>query len=128
MSNSFDAADDVADSARAAAEVVPMVPSRIAAVNGVPAAELQLRENGPEGWTLRREYRNTWRDTVTTAETVISGKWWDEASPGTLAVAAAGEAHPGWVALDAGTAVSVGALRVTRRDRGLVVGPVEVAR
>ena len=69
------------DSARAAAEVVPLVPSRIAAVNGVSAAELQLREDGPEGWTLRREYRNTWRDTATTAETIIAGKWWDAAEP-----------------------------------------------
>ncbi len=67
--------------ARAAAGVVPLVQGRIAAVNGVSAAELALLPEGPERWTLRREYRNTWRDTLAASETLVSGTWWDGAVP-----------------------------------------------
>jgi putative ABC transport system permease protein len=48
-------------------------------VNGVDAAELAARPRGPERWTLRREYRNTWRDTLTAAEAVVEGRWWGPA-------------------------------------------------
>jgi putative ABC transport system permease protein len=66
---------------REGAAVVPLISSRITAVNGVSAAELATRDRGPERWTLRREYRNTWRDTLTTAETVVEGRWWDADRP-----------------------------------------------
>lgn len=72
--------------ARAVAAVVPLVPSRIAAVNGVSAAELATRPRGPERWTLRREYRNTWRDTITSSETLLAGAWWESGEPSAAAL------------------------------------------
>ena len=62
--------------ARSTASLVPLVPARIAALKGVAIEELRADGRGPRG-RLRREYRNTWRDTMTTAETLVSGQWWD---------------------------------------------------
>lgn len=65
---------------------VPIVNSRIATINGVPVRDLlDRRRGGPEPWTLRREYRNTYRDTITTSETLIAGEWWSgPREPGAL--------------------------------------------
>ena len=67
--------------ARASVEVSPLVTSRIAAINGVPPDALRERtgEDRPEGWALRREYRNTYRSWIGAAEEVVEGAWWDEA-------------------------------------------------
>ena len=62
--------------ARASAALVPLVPARITAVKGVDVAEMMVDGRGRRGM-LRREYRNTWRDTMTTSETLISGRWWE---------------------------------------------------
>ena len=67
--------------ARASAAAAPLVPARIAAINGLGPAELAALPDGPERWALRREYRNTWRDTLTSAETLIAGRWWDPSEP-----------------------------------------------
>src|SRR5690606_534065 len=60
-------------------EVSPLVSSRIAPTNGRTPDE--LRENGdrerPEGWALRREYRNTYRSRLGRAEELVAGRWWD---------------------------------------------------
>jgi putative ABC transport system permease protein len=59
-------------------QAVPMIPMRIAAVNGRTAAEL-LRDTGmarPAPWTLRREYRSTFRDSLVGSEKLVSGAWW----------------------------------------------------
>jgi putative ABC transport system permease protein len=32
--------------------------------------------NGPAPWALRREYRSTYRDTLTETEKVVAGTWW----------------------------------------------------
>ncbi len=63
--------------ARAGAVSAPLVPARIAAINGLGPAELAAIPRGPERWALRREYRNTWRDTITAGETLLAGRWWD---------------------------------------------------
>jgi putative ABC transport system permease protein len=67
--------------ARAGAALVPLVSSRIAAVNGVSAEDIaagaSVRGRRPERWTLRREYRNTWRDTIAGSETLVEGRWWE---------------------------------------------------
>lgn len=66
--------------ARSAAEVSPLVVSRIAAINGRSPEELRAiedRDRRPEGWALRREYRNTYREAVGRAESVVAGRWWD---------------------------------------------------
>jgi putative ABC transport system permease protein len=67
------------------AEVSPLVTSRIASINGVVPEDLRARSSGeerPEGWALRREYRNTYREHVGRAETLVRGRWWD-GTPGT---------------------------------------------
>jgi putative ABC transport system permease protein len=69
---------------RETAALVPLVPARIAAVKGATVAELSA--GGRVRGRLRREYRNTWRDTLTTSETLVAGSWWkdgDEAAGGT---------------------------------------------
>ena len=73
--------------AREAAVLVPLVPARIAAVNGATVAELSA--GGRVRGRLRREYRNTWRDTLTTSETLVEGSWWED-----------GDMAPGGVAAD----------------------------
>ena len=69
--------------ARETAALVPMVPARIAAVKGVTVAELS--GGGRVRGRLRREYRNTWRDTLTTSETLVAGSWWTEGDGGSAA-------------------------------------------
>jgi putative ABC transport system permease protein len=76
-------------------DATPIVPMRIAAINGKPAADLLAeiqrnrnarradRDKGkdddrprePSPWVLRREFRSTYRDTLTESETLVSGKW-----------------------------------------------------
>ena len=60
-------------------EVTPIVPARIARVNGRPVDSLRADSTGrqPARWTLRREYRNTYRDTLVGSEELIAGRWWD---------------------------------------------------
>ena len=70
--------------ARPSADVVPLVTSTIAAINGQTPDELRsspVREERPEGWALRREYRNTYRSDVGRAEQLVRGRWWDD-TPG----------------------------------------------
>jgi putative ABC transport system permease protein len=64
-----------------AIDVTPIVQARLAALDGVGVEELADRPSGdrPQGWTLRREYRHTWRAELTDAETLLEGAWWAEA-------------------------------------------------
>jgi len=57
---------------------VPIVPMRIAAIDG-RAADSLLRDPNrrpPAPWALRREYRSTFRDTATAGERIVRGAWW----------------------------------------------------
>jgi putative ABC transport system permease protein len=66
--------------ARASVEVTPLVTSRIARINGVTTDDLRDnpdREERPEGWAVRREYRNTYRDFIGGGEILVAGRWWD---------------------------------------------------
>lgn len=66
-------------------DVTPIVPARIADVNGHPIDSLpdSLRRRNP--WVLRREYRNTYRDTLVSSERMTAGSWWTGArQPGAL--------------------------------------------
>jgi putative ABC transport system permease protein len=59
--------------------VVPIVPMRIDSVKGRAAAELLAIEDDkqrPERWTLRREYRSSYRDAPSSTERVVAGSWW----------------------------------------------------
>ena len=66
-----------------AREFTPIVPARIAALNGRPVSEIlaDTTAPGPSRWALRREYRNTYRDTLVSSEELIAGAWWDEPRP-----------------------------------------------
>lgn len=60
-------------------QTTPIVPARIYAVNGVRVTRL-LADSGSwrrSRWPLRREYRNTYRDTLVGSETVVAGTWHD---------------------------------------------------
>jgi putative ABC transport system permease protein len=67
--------------ARSAAEVTPLVPARIRAIQGRRRAELgDLPEaERPSGWAVRRDYRHTYRGELSDAETIVAGGWWPEA-------------------------------------------------
>jgi len=68
------------EAARAGAEITPLVTSRISSINGKTPEELREvsdRDDRPEGWALRREYRNTYREKLGGAETLLTGRWWD---------------------------------------------------
>ncbi len=65
-------------------QLVPIVPMRIAGVNGRPREQV-LADTGaarPAAWTLRREYRSTWRDSAVASETLARGAWWHGAGEG----------------------------------------------
>lgn len=55
----------------------PIVPMRIAAINGREIAAL-ASDSGPQrraGWALRREYRSTYRAEPQPSETITRGRW-----------------------------------------------------
>ena len=57
----------------------PIVPMRLAAVNGVPVATLLAdtsRRTRRSPWVLRREFRSTFRADVAPSEKIVSGQWW----------------------------------------------------
>ncbi len=62
---------------------VPIVPMRLAAVNGKTVTELlaDTMHRNRDGervqpWALRREYRSTYRDTSVGSEKLVVGDWW----------------------------------------------------
>jgi putative ABC transport system permease protein len=70
---------------------VPIVPMRILSVKGMAATTLLARApapgsgpgpgrpragGGPNPWTVRREYRSTYRDTPSASEKIVSGSAW----------------------------------------------------
>ena len=93
---------------------VPIVPMRIASVKGRTAgallAEGTVRAEGPprpgqpNRWTLRREYRSTYRDTLGSSEEVVAGQTWPAGS--WLAPHPDGEPVP--ISVEAGVAKDMG--------------------
>ena len=68
----------------------PIVPMRISSINGKPLADLLAAANRartdsarkvnrsqrpPSPWALRREFRSTFRESLTVSERVVAGKW-----------------------------------------------------
>jgi putative ABC transport system permease protein len=97
---------------------VPIVPMRLAAINGKSVTELlaDTLHRSREGervapWALRREYRSTYRDTSVGSEKVIVGDWWAAGEQRANSGQTAGGAVP--VSLETGIA---GDLGVTVRD------------
>jgi putative ABC transport system permease protein len=63
----------------AVVQSTPIVTMRIKTVAGRTITQIMAdtsRRGG--GWALRREYRSTYRDTVQSSETLVSGKWFGE--------------------------------------------------
>jgi putative ABC transport system permease protein len=77
---------------------IPIVPMRIASINGKSTADIVaevVRERGVRGrrgpaerarsergpWALRREFRSTFRDTLTESEGIVGGRWFGGALP-----------------------------------------------
>jgi putative ABC transport system permease protein len=64
-----------------------IVPMRISAINGVPVSTLlddRNRDTRRSPWSLRREYRSTFRaDMTTSSEKIVDGTWWkpDDRTP-----------------------------------------------
>ena len=64
--------------------MVPIVPMRLRALNGIATATLvedstrRPSRDGdrPERWALRREYRSTYRDSTVGSEKLLVGDWW----------------------------------------------------
>lgn len=81
----------------------PIVPMRISSINGrsVDSISSDTTGNRRAGWAVRREYRSTYRDSMTAGETITAGKWFaaDKSENGSLAATDTGE-----VSLDAGVA------------------------
>jgi len=66
---------------RETAEVTPIVSARIARLGTVAEADAEPQGRGPDRWALRREYRHTFRDSLTDTETVAEGAWFDALPP-----------------------------------------------
>jgi putative ABC transport system permease protein len=60
---------------------VPIVPMRIAAINGRDASTMVRQRRN---WALRREYRSTYRDTLVASEVLTAGHWLRPAPAGAL--------------------------------------------
>jgi putative ABC transport system permease protein len=73
--------------------LVPVVTMRIKSIRGVEVRPPEPADTavptpqgrrgrgpgnggGPSGWALRREYRSTYRDTLTPTEKLVAGRWW----------------------------------------------------
>ncbi|MBV9879473.1 MAG: FtsX-like permease family protein, partial [Gemmatirosa sp.] len=66
-------------------QATPIVTMRIASINGRTVAQIMAdsaRRRG--GWAVRREFRSTYRDTLTATERLVAGKWFGkQPGPGT---------------------------------------------
>jgi putative ABC transport system permease protein len=74
----------------------PIVTARISAINGRTVQQLIAAPDGYRRarWALRREYRNTYRDSLMSSEQVAAGEWWPH-RPTETAAAKGGTAGPG---------------------------------
>lgn len=89
----FDVQDDQVDGlretlARSGAPVLaeaPIVTMRMSKLKGRPVEELMRdRSAGVPGWTLRREYRSSYRGAPADTEKVVAGEWvsdWESSAP-----------------------------------------------
>ncbi len=70
--------DLMAEFAPGDVQFVPIVPARMAAVSGRSVEEIGRDPDlQVPGWTLRRLYRNTYREDLGEAEELVRGEWWD---------------------------------------------------
>ncbi|KPK63448.1 MAG: hypothetical protein AMS21_06670 [Gemmatimonas sp. SG8_38_2] len=62
----------------------PIVPARLTHLKGRSVEEILADTSGPQAarWALQREYRHTYRDTLTGNEKLIQGEWFSERTLG----------------------------------------------
>ena len=59
----------------------PIVTMRIQSINGRTTQQLQADTTVRRaGWSMRREYRSTYRDTLVSSETIVSGSWFADSA------------------------------------------------
>jgi putative ABC transport system permease protein len=59
--------------------LVPIVTMRIKRIKGLPVRPANPADTAARGsWAARREYRSSYRDSLTRTETVVQGEWWDK--------------------------------------------------
>jgi putative ABC transport system permease protein len=57
-------------------DLVPIVPARVRAINGRTVEQMmEERPRRVEPWAVRREYRHTYRDTMTSSEVLVAGSF-----------------------------------------------------
>ncbi len=68
----------------------PIVPARVARVNGVLVTELlsDSSDTSRSRWPLTREYRHTYRDSLVSSEQVVAGDWWADGASDPTSVSA----------------------------------------
>jgi len=68
----------VRDAGHRILQAVPIIPMRVASINGRTVAQFQADTAAARrpSWALRREYRSTWRDSANASETLTRGAWW----------------------------------------------------
>ena len=66
-------------------QAVPLVPMRVQAINGHQVLSGAMRDTvsgdtiaDMTSWAFRREYRSTYRDSMTATEILVDGAWWDD--------------------------------------------------
>ena len=59
-------------------ELIPIVPARLEAVDGVSVEEILERGVSRRRWMYSRLYRNTYRSGRGSAEELVVGRWWDD--------------------------------------------------
>lgn len=94
-----------------AASFTPIVPGMIHAIDGVAVDSLLSNPRGRrvQPWALRREYRNTYRDTMVASEKVVQGTWF-------------GEEAKGWRGVGATTAMPISIEEDVARDLSVKLG------
>ena len=61
----------------------PIVNMRFAGANGLDVAQYAAKRALPDRyWALRREYRSTYRDSMSNTETLTAGEWFGASAPG----------------------------------------------
>ncbi len=62
----------------------PIVPARLTHLKGRSVEEILADTSGPRAarWALQREYRHTYRDTLTGNEQLVEGEWFSERAAG----------------------------------------------
>ena len=83
--------------------LVPIVTMRITRIKGLPVRPANPSDSAARGsWAARREYRSSYRDTLTRTETVVQGTWWDRG------IGTPPEGAPALVSLEADIALDLG--------------------